>query len=815
MGIYGALSSAVTGLRAQSHALENISGNIANSQTTGYKRMETSFVDLIPDAPLKAQVPGAVLAQSRSTNNIQGDIQTSSNETFIALNTNGFFVVEPKVGQSDGNSVFAGSNYFTRRGDFEIDKDGLLVNGAGYYLKGLPIDPATGNISGSVPSVIKLSNAFLPANVTKTINYQANLPQLPKTANYKPTVPNSEMLQPWTFSNVSGTPQVPNRTGTNVITSLSPQPPRASGDTFVGTGDARTVINDGDVLAFGIGGQTYNLRFDTDGSASQVVTLLPGATPGTVAVGGTTSLRIAAGDLAGLHRSDTLNIGGTAIDFSDFSADAAGLEAAVEDKFSGSTATYNAATGQLDIVYAVGVRTADAAATGTGTTVNANGDVNTALASMQIELRALTGNNDLTVKLRNGKMEVFTGAASSATFSLASTRAAGTAAGQIFGLPNGSYSTAAINGANVADTPADLLVQNGQTMTVSVGGTTRNYRFDTDGSVTPGTNEVEINAGGTVAQMLAAIEADLQANGGVGASGARVRLEGGSVKIDFGDNHYYPATISGTAASAMGINGTFGAATGKVGNITAADADKFVAQSISGGAITVYAANGAPVNVQMRWAKVDSAATGGADTWNLFYLSDSTATGAATAWTNTGMNYQFDSNGSMVGTGTGSNVINNLTVNGVHIGEVELKHDTNGVSQFADVNGTVTVSTLNQNGYGAGEFLSVAITDSGRVVATYSNGERIEMAQVTTAQFNGVNSLKRLDGGVYQTTSESGEPIFDLSGSGIIGGALEASNTDISDEFTKLIITQQAYSAGTRIVSTADEMLQEALNMVR
>jgi flagellar hook protein FlgE len=151
----------------------------------------------------------------------------------------------------------------------------------------------------------------------------------------------------------------------------------------------------------------------------------------------------------------------------------------------------------------------------------------------------------------------------------------------------------------------------------------------------------------------------------------------------------------------------------------------------------------------------------------------------------------------------------------VEIANVKLKHGTGGVSQFADVNGTVSVSRLNQNGYGAGEFLSVAITDSGRVVATYSNGERIDMAQVVTAQFNGVYSLKRMDGGVYEATSESGEPIFDLSGSGILGGALEASNTDISDEFTKLIITQQAYSAGTRIVSTADEMLQEALNMIR
>ena len=221
------------------------------------------------------------------------------------------------------------------------------------------------------------------------------------------------------------------------------------------------------------------------------------------------------------------------------------------------------------------------------------------------------------------------------------------------------------------------------------------------------------------------------------------------------------------------------------------------------------------MNVQLRWAKIDSAAADGTDKWQLFYLSDSNAVGGAPAWTNVGQTYEFGSNGSLVGAGVPQTTISGLTVNGVRIGNVDLRHDSNGISQFADVNGTATVSTLNQNGYGAGEFLSVAITDAGRVVATYSNGERIEMAQVVTAQFNGVNSLKRLDGGVYQSTSESGEPIFDLSGSGIIGGALEASNTDISDEFTKLIITQQAYSAGTRIVSTADEMLQEALNMLR
>ena len=55
MGIFGALTTAVSGLRAQSYALENISGNIANSQTPGFKRVETSFVDLIPELPYRAR----------------------------------------------------------------------------------------------------------------------------------------------------------------------------------------------------------------------------------------------------------------------------------------------------------------------------------------------------------------------------------------------------------------------------------------------------------------------------------------------------------------------------------------------------------------------------------------------------------------------------------------------------------------------------------------------------------------------------------------------------------------------------------------
>ncbi|UXN72421.1 flagellar hook-basal body complex protein [Devosia sp. A8/3-2] len=196
-------------------------------------------------------------------------------------------------------------------------------------------------------------------------------------------------------------------------------------------------------------------------------------------------------------------------------------------------------------------------------------------------------------------------------------------------------------------------------------------------------------------------------------------------------------------------------------------------------------------------------------------MSNGNAAGTETQWTRVNETFQFAANGSLAAPTGGATTLTGLNINGVGVGDVELRYDTNGLTQFADVNGKANTSTLNQNGYGAGEFVSVAINDNGRVVATYSNGERIDMAQVVTANFNAINSLKRLDGGVFASTSESGEAILDLTGRGIMGGALEASNTDISDEFTKLIVTQQAYAASTRIVSAADKMLQEALNMIR
>jgi flagellar hook protein FlgE len=155
-----------------------------------------------------------------------------------------------------------------------------------------------------------------------------------------------------------------------------------------------------------------------------------------------------------------------------------------------------------------------------------------------------------------------------------------------------------------------------------------------------------------------------------------------------------------------------------------------------------------------------------------------------------------------------------MVVNGTALGNITLQHGSNGVTQFGDPNGTATETTLTQNGYAAGKFDSVAVDNSGRVIASYSNGQQVDVAQVVTASFNGANELRAVSGDAFAETTGSGSPVISTAPN-ITGSALEASNTDISTEFSKLIVTQQAYAAGTRIVTTANQMLQQALNMIQ
>ena len=201
MGLFGAMTTAVSGLQAQAFAMQNISGNIANSQTIAYKGINTSFEELIPGVTVASQqTAGGVFASSVGTNGSQGAIQNASSSTAMAINGDGYFIVQSPLGFTGNTPNFSGVESYTRRGDFELDAQGYLVNGSGYYLAGLPIDPATGNPVGTAATPLQFQSNFLPANPTTAITYGVNLPATPQTPVYDPAVPNSELINPADFT---------------------------------------------------------------------------------------------------------------------------------------------------------------------------------------------------------------------------------------------------------------------------------------------------------------------------------------------------------------------------------------------------------------------------------------------------------------------------------------------------------------------------------------------------------------------------------------------------------------------------------------
>ncbi len=179
MGIFDALTTAVSGLQSQSFALQNISGNIANSQTVGYKETDTAFQALVSQAALGEQTAGGVFASSVATNTVQGTVQNETVTTDMAVDGDGYFVVAQPSSNSGSQPTFTGVNDYTRRGDFQMNSAGYLVNGAGYYLMGVQLNPATGAPESSSPQVLQFGNSFLPASPTANIDYAANLPSTP------------------------------------------------------------------------------------------------------------------------------------------------------------------------------------------------------------------------------------------------------------------------------------------------------------------------------------------------------------------------------------------------------------------------------------------------------------------------------------------------------------------------------------------------------------------------------------------------------------------------------------------------------------
>ncbi len=190
MSLFGAMSTAISGLTAQSSAFGNISDNVANSQTVGFKRIDTSFVDYLTTSSEGVNDPGAVVARPSYVNNTEGTISQTDNTLGLAITGQGFFPVSQATGEANNAPTFSTQQYYTRAGDFTMNKDGYIVNSAGNYLNGWAVDPSTGAVNRNAMAPVKVSQTEFNPVATTQVTLSANLPATPST-----TSPTSSQIQ--------------------------------------------------------------------------------------------------------------------------------------------------------------------------------------------------------------------------------------------------------------------------------------------------------------------------------------------------------------------------------------------------------------------------------------------------------------------------------------------------------------------------------------------------------------------------------------------------------------------------------------------
>ena len=174
--LFGALTVAVGGLTAQSDAIGNISDDLSNAQTTGFKAIGTTFQSLVTDSSATINDPGGVTAIPLYQNGAQGNLVQSGTATSLAITGAGFFPVETATISGSGATTFTGNDLYTRQGDFTLNEGGYLVNSSGNYLLGYSVNSSTGAVNTSSTNPIQLSALLDNPVPTTSASYAANLP---------------------------------------------------------------------------------------------------------------------------------------------------------------------------------------------------------------------------------------------------------------------------------------------------------------------------------------------------------------------------------------------------------------------------------------------------------------------------------------------------------------------------------------------------------------------------------------------------------------------------------------------------------------
>ncbi|HEX5472672.1 MAG TPA: flagellar hook-basal body complex protein [Lacipirellulaceae bacterium] len=233
--------------------------------------------------------------------------------------------------------------------------------------------------------------------------------------------------------------------------------------------------------------------------------------------------------------------------------------------------------------------------------------------------------------------------------------------------------------------------------------------------------------------------------------------------------------------------------------------------------ITAYDSLGIPMNVRLTTALEST--SNGVTRYRWFATSDDNqpASGVGTT-VGTGL-ITLDGDGKFSGSTSDTVTIDRRDV--ASNSPVTFDLDFSQVTAVSppDGGGTGQLQASTQDGFAAGTLTNFTITQTGRIKGTYSNGVTRDLGQLLMARFNNPGGLQQVGDNLYAEGVNSGEPLRDIPGASGIGsltsGAVELSNTDIGQNLIDLILASTQYRGGTRVITSAQQLLEDLLNLQR
>jgi flagellar hook protein FlgE len=182
----------------------------------------------------------------------------------------------------------------------------------------------------------------------------------------------------------------------------------------------------------------------------------------------------------------------------------------------------------------------------------------------------------------------------------------------------------------------------------------------------------------------------------------------------------------------------------------------------------------------------------------------------------------FDSSGQLTDPPNGTPI--DINISGLADGAVDMgmswdPYTTAGAGRITQFGQPSAPSASTQNGSAAAQLVHVGLADGGQILAQYSNGDQVVVGQVAMASIRNADTLIAEGNNNFQLSARTATPSIGLPGTGgrgtIAGGSIEASTVDIAREFTNLIVYQRGYEANSKVVTTADTLSQDTINLIR